>query len=126
MNKVFLIGNLTRDPETAATATGKNVCRFSIATDRRAKDKDGNKIADFHSIVCFGQTAENCAKYLSKGRKVGVVGELQYSQYEKDGIKKTSTAIVANEVEFLSPAQHQEKLDDIAHGMTDYDGDLPF
>ena len=125
MNRVFLIGNLTNDPQSSVTATGVNVCRFSLATDRR-KSKDGQSITDFHNIVTFGKTAETCGRYLAKGRKVCVVGELQYSQYEKDGQKRTSTAIVANDVEFLSKVEHQEKMDDMVQGMTDYEGSLPF
>lgn len=122
MNKVYLIGNLTRDPESAATSTGKTVCRFSIATDRRQKDADGKPITDFHSIVAFGKLGDSCFQYLKKGNKAAVIGELQYSKYEKDGEKRTSTAIVASDVEFLTPKTVQKSLE----GFEDYDGDLPF
>lgn len=120
MNKVILIGNLANEPQTAATASGKNVCRFTVATDRRSKEK----VTDFHSIVAFGKTADICGQYLKKGNKVAVIGELQYSTYEKDGIKRTSTAVIVNSVEFLTKMEKQEQLS--AEDLNDYKGDLPF
>ena len=103
MNKVFLIGNLSKDPELRTTNSGTSVCTFSIAVNRR-KDKDGNSTADFFSIVAWRQLAELCGKYLAKGRKVSVVGELQNRSYEaNDGTKRHVTEIVANEIEFLTP-----------------------
>lgn len=97
MNNVVLIGRLTRDPETRYTSdTQMAVTRFSLAIDR-GKDKG----ADYPSIICFGKTAENCEKYLKKGRMVGIHGRIQTGSYEKDGHKVYTTDIVADRVEFL-------------------------
>ena len=127
MNKVFLIGNLSKDPELRTTNSGKSVCTFSIAVNRR-KDKDGNSTADFFSIVAWRQLAELCGKYLAKGRKVSVVGELQNRSYEaNDGTKQHVTEIVANEIEFLTPKGESKEQANFAEGFTEIDGsDLPF
>ena len=102
MNKIILIGNLTRDPESGTTPSGVSYCRFSVAVNRRFS-KDGNE-ADYFNIVTWRGVAESCAKSLSKGRKVGVVGSLQIRNYEtQDGAKRTSVEVIADEVEFLSP-----------------------
>ena len=127
MNKVFLIGNLSKDPELRAANSGTSVCTFSIAVNRR-KDKDGNSTADFFSIVAWRQLAELCGKYLAKGRKVSVVGELQNRSYEaNDGTKRHVTEIVANEIEFLTPKGESKEQANFAEGFTEIDGsDLPF
>lgn len=127
MNKVFLIGNLSKDPELRTTNSGTSVCTFSIAVNRR-KDKDGNSTADFFSIVAWRQLAELCGKYLAKGRKVSVVGELQNRSYEaNDGTKRHVTEIVANEIEFLTPKGESKERANFAEGFTEIDGsDLPF
>ncbi len=110
MNKVILIGNLTRDPELSETPSGVAVCRFSIAVSRDYADSDGNRETDFFNITVWRRRAENCGKYLKKGNKVAIVGSLQNRSYEdKDGIKKTVTDVVANEVEFLTPKQTEEE-----------------
>jgi len=103
MNKVILIGNLTRDPElTNVGSDGISVCRFAIAVNRRAK-KDGTREADFFNISAWRGLGENCAKFLTKGQKVGVTGEIQIRNYDdKDGNKRTAVDIIADEVEFLS------------------------
>ena len=102
MNKVYLIGNLTRDPEMRATATGIEVCNFSIAVNRR-KDANGNQMTDYFNIVAWRQLATLCGKFLMKGKKVAVVGSIQQRNWEKDGVKHTAYDIVADEVEFLTP-----------------------
>ena len=104
MNKVFLIGNLTRDPELTETPSGIAVCRFSIAVSRDYANSEGNRETDFFNITVWRGRAENCGKYLKKGNKVAVVGSLQTRSYEdKDGIKRNVTDIVASDVEFLTP-----------------------
>jgi single-strand DNA-binding protein len=104
MNKVILIGNLTRDPELSETSNGIAVCKFGIAVSRDYANADGNREADFFNITVWRGRAENCGKYLKKGNKVAVIGSLQNHSYEdKDGIKRNVTDIVANEVEFLTP-----------------------
>ena len=104
MNKVILVGNLTRDPELSETPSGVAVCRFAIAVTRDYANSDGNRETDFFNITVWRGRAENCGKYLKKGNKVAVVGSLQNRSYEdKDGIKRNVTDIVASEVEFLTP-----------------------
>ena len=103
MNKVYLIGNLTRDPELSETGSGIKVCRFAIAVNRTYSNNDGERMTDFFNITVWRNQAENCGRYLKKGSKVAVVGSLQNRSYEdKDGVKRNVTDIVANEVEFLS------------------------
>ncbi len=103
MNKVYLIGNLTRDPELAETGSGIKVCRFSIAVNRTYRSSDGERQTDFFNITVWRNQAENCGRYLKKGSKVAIVGALQNRSYEdKDGVKRNVTDIVADEVEFLS------------------------
>lgn len=103
MNKVWLIGNLTRDPELSETSSGVALCKLAIAVNRTFVNADGNRDADFFNITVWRGQAENCGKFLKKGSKVSIVGSLQNRSYEdKDGNKRTVTEIVANEVEFLS------------------------
>ena len=103
MNKVTLVGNLTRDPELTTTNSGVSVCRFSIAVQRRFANADNGPQADFFNIVVWRNQAENCSKFLKKGSKCGIVGRLQNSSYEaSDGTKRYATDIVADEVEFLN------------------------
>lgn len=104
MNKVYLIGNLTRDPEMRSTTTGVSVCNFSIAVNRRFKDADGKQQTDFFNIVAWRQLADLCGKFLMKGKKVAIFGSIQTRTYEdKTGKKCTAFDIVADEVEFLTP-----------------------
>ncbi|MBO5927252.1 MAG: single-stranded DNA-binding protein [Clostridia bacterium] len=115
MNKVILVGNLTRDPELSETPSGIAVCRFSIAVSRDYANNEGNREADFFNITVWRGRAENCGKYLKKGNKVAVVGSLQTRSYEdKDGIKRNVTDIIASEVEFLTPKNSQADDGDTA------------
>jgi single-strand DNA-binding protein len=108
MNKVFLIGNLVRDPEVRATQSGISVCNFTVAVNRRFKKENGEQETDFLNVIAWRQLAELCSKYLAKGRKVAVTGSIQTRTYEaKDGSKRTAWDIVADEVEFLSPQNQQ-------------------
>lgn len=101
MNKIFLIGNLTRDPEVSTTASGIPMCRFSIAVNRRFS-KDENNSTDFFNVVAWRGVAESCGKVLSKGRKVAVSGSIQIRNYEaQDGTRRQAVDIVADEVEFM-------------------------
>ena len=119
MNKVILIGNLTRDPELTETPSGVAVCRFSTAVSREYANADGARETDFFNITVWRGRAENCGKYLKKGNKVAVVGSLQNRSYEdKDGIKRNVTDVVANEVEFLTPKNAQGDVDDNAPVVT--------
>lgn len=103
MNKVYLIGNLTRDPEISTTTSGISVCRMSIAVSRRFANAEGGRDTDFFNVTAWRGTADNCAKFLKKGNKIAVSGSIQTRNYEKaDGTKGFSVDIVADEVEFLS------------------------
>ena len=104
MNRVILIGNLARDPELRTTQSGISTCSFTIAVNR-PRSKDGTQATDFIPIVTWRNTAESCAKYLFKGKKVAVDGRMQVRTYEaKDGTKRYVTEVIAETVEFLSPA----------------------
>jgi single-strand DNA-binding protein len=103
MNKVILIGNLTKDPELTTTNNGISVCKFAIAVSRRFVGASGERETDFLNIVVWRGQAENCHKYLKKGSKCAVVGTIQSRSYDaQDGTKRYITEIVAEEVEFLS------------------------
>ncbi len=113
MNKVYLIGNLTRDPELAETPSGIAVCRFSIAVNRNYTGGDGQRETDFFNITVWRNQAENCGKYLKKGSKVAIIGSLQNRSWEdKDGIKRSVTDIIASEVEFLTSRNAQDGFED--------------
>ena len=112
MNKVYLIGNLTRDPELAETNSGIKVCRFAIAVNRNYSSSDGERQTDFFNITVWRTQAENCGRYLKKGSKVAIVGSLQNRSYEdKEGVKRNVTDIVANEVEFLSTRSNGDEIE---------------
>lgn len=102
MNNIYLIGNLCHTPELRATKNGKEVCNLSLAVNRRARGADGKQVTDFFSVQVWGALAVNCEKYLAKGRKIAVIGEMHSRQYDaKDGSKRTAWEVVASEVEFL-------------------------
>ena len=104
VNKVILIGNLGRDPELRYTQGGSAVANFTLATNERWRDKDGNnqERTEWHRIVVWGRTAENCAQYLQKGRSVYIEGRLQTREWEdKDGNKRNTTEVNALNVQFL-------------------------
>ncbi len=102
LNKIILIGRLTRDPELRYTPSGTAVCNFSLAVERNYTNRDGEKEVDFIDIVVWRRQAENCANHLAKGRLVAVEGRLQLSSYEnKEGQKVRVTEVVANNVQFL-------------------------
>ena len=121
MNKVMLIGNLTKDPEPGTTANGIAYCKMSIAVNRDFADASGERQADFFNIMSWRGLAENCKKYLSKGKKIAVSGRVETRTYEQDGVKKYATDIVADNIEFLTP-----KADQSASPAEIVDEDLPF
>lgn len=109
MNQIILIGRLTKDPELKYTSSGIAVCSFTLAVNRPFA-KEGDQQADFITIQTWRKLAENCAKYLSKGRQVGVNGRLQIRSYDgNDGERHWMTEVVADNVEFLSDGQKREK-----------------
>lgn len=125
MNSVQIIGRLTKDPQVSYISdTQTAVARFSIAINR-GKDKDGNdKGADFPSVVVFGRQAENCERYLSKGKLVGIEGRLQTGAYKKDGRTIYTTDVIASRVEFLE--WDSKEKSEIPSGFKAIEEDVPF
>ncbi len=104
INRVQLIGNLGQDPEMRTTGSGMAVCSLSIATTHRKKTQSGDyeDQTEWHRVQCFGKTAENAGKYLSKGRQVYVEGRLQTRKWQdKEGKDRWTTEVVCNELKFL-------------------------
>lgn len=114
LNKVILIGNLTRDPELRYTPQGNAVCNFGLATNRQWTTDDGQKHeeAEFHNIVVWNKLAEIVAEFLKKGRQAYVEGRLSTREWEgQDGQKRRTTEVIANEVIFLGGAPRGDDLD---------------
>ncbi len=102
LNKVILIGRLTKDPDAKFLPSGMAVATFTLAVDRTFKSKDGERGTDFVPVVCFSKTAELAGKYLEKGRQTAVSGRIQTRTYDaKDGTKRYVTEVVADEITFL-------------------------
>ena len=103
MNKCILIGYLASDPELRTTQSGITQCSFRLAVQRRYMSANGEREADFIQIICWRQTAENCARYLTKGSRAAVDGSIQTRSYTaQDGTKRYVTEVIADSVEFLS------------------------
>ena len=141
MNKVFLIGNLTRDPELSETPSGVAVCHFSIAVNRNYQSGDGERQTDFFNCVAWRGLGETIARYTKKGKKVAIAGTIQTRTYENNqGVKVPAIDIVAQDVEFLSPKDGGDGFDDVPPANVgasaprrkptlqpmDDDGDIPF
>jgi single-strand DNA-binding protein len=112
MNRVFVMGNLGGDPELRKTANNTAVVSMNVATKEFRPEKDGTRqeYTEWHRIVVWGRQAENCAKYLTKGRPVFVEGRLQTRSWEdKSGVKRYTTEIVANNVQFLGTGANREQ-----------------
>ena len=131
MQRIVIIGNLTADPVLRATPSGTSVCSFTLAVSRRFPGADGQRETDFFRVNAWRGLAETCHKYLAKGKKAAVIGELQARTYTaNDGTTRLSLDVSADEVEFLSPKEEEkprqmtpadpEKFDDISSD------DLPF
>ncbi|CAN5617377.1 single-stranded DNA-binding protein [soil metagenome] len=103
VNQVFLMGNLTRDPELRQIPSGQSVVSFSLALNRSYKDQSGEwkEATDYIDCVAWAQLAERIAQYLSKGRRCLVQGRLQYRSWEQDGQKRSKVEVIANDVTFL-------------------------
>ena len=141
MNKVFLIGNLTRDPEHTETAGGVSVCHFSIAVNRSYTSSDGERQTDFFNVTAWRGLADTVARYTKKGSKVAVSGSIQLRNYEDNqGVRRTAVDIIAQDIEFLSSrttsgddfyetpsagATPSEKKKPALQSFDD-DGDIPF
>lgn len=110
MNRVFIIGNLTHDPEMRVTQSGINVCSFSVAVNRRRAGDQQQPQADYFRVSAWRGLAENCQKYLAKGRKVAVTGPVSVSTYQaQNGTTRATMEISADDVEFLSPRSEQQE-----------------
>lgn len=109
MNKIFIVGNLTRDPDLRSVNASNgpiSVCEFTVAVNRRTRGNDGQNEADFFRVTAWRQLGENCKKFLAKGRKVAVTGSVSASAYMgNDGSPRASMDIQADDVEFLTPRQ---------------------
>ncbi|MEK6545348.1 MAG: single-stranded DNA-binding protein [Nitrospinota bacterium] len=133
LNKVFLMGNLTRDPELRYTPSGSAVASFGLAVNR--KYKQGEEIKDetcFIDITVWGKQAENCAEYLSKGRGILVEGRLSYRTWEtEEGQKRSKIEVVANNVQFLprggeQPVSKGAETGDLTPEKESVENDVPF
>lgn len=115
MNKVILIGNLTKDPELSTTTNGVSLCKFTLAVPRKYTGANGERTADFLQIIVWRGTADNCYKYLKKGSKAAVTGSIQTRVYDTpEGNRRYMSEIVADDVEFISTKNA---------GGDDYDGE---
>lgn len=137
MNKVILIGRLTKDPELTTTQNDVKRCGFTLAVDRRFTDKDGNRQADFISCTAWRSTAEFIGKYFGKGKKIGIVGSLQSRTYDaQDGTKRYVTEVNVDEAEFVEskaaessaqqPAPYTPGHAEAAMTEEELDDQLPF
>lgn len=124
INRVNISGNLTRDPELRATTGGTQVLSFGMAVNDRRKNQQTGEWEDYPNFVdctMFGSRAEKVSRYLSKGCKVAVEGKLRYSQWERDGQKRSKLEVIVEEIEFMSRQQAAEPAPSDA-----YDEDIPF
>jgi len=132
LNKVMLIGYLGNNPEVRYTSNGTPVCNFSIATSDKWTDKesgDKKEKTEWHRIVAWRKLGENCGEYLSKGRQVYVEGKLRTRPWEKDGITRYTTEIVASDVQFLgkrSDGRDSTPLPEAPPVDNNKDDDIPF
>lgn len=130
MNKLIIIGNLTKDPELSETSSGISYTKFTVAVSRNYTNLDGERETDFFDITAWRERAELCVKYLRKGNKVGIVGSVQFRTYEDDdGNKRKITEIKVDEIEFLTPKSSSEEAKPSKKGkpqLEETDEDLPF
>lgn len=129
LNRVVLIGRLTRDPELKYVPSGLPVASFSLAVERLYTNKDGEKEVDYIPVVTWRKQAENCANYLGKGSLVAVDGHMQVRTYEQDGQRRYITEVVAENVRFLDRKGNKsgpEKYEGYQGREVDSDEDIPF
>ena len=133
MNKLTIIGNLTKDPELRTTTSGISVCSFTVAVNRRGQQQEGMPTADYFKVTAWRERGENCAKFLQKGKKVCVVGPVEVETYTaNDGTTRAQLKVTADEIEFLSqrisdgPVPQEPRLDKATgFEQVEYD-ELPF
>ena len=142
MNKIYLIGNLTRDPELVETPSGVQRCRFSIAVNRNYRSPDGERQTDFFNCTAWRAQAENISRYTRKGNKICVIGSVEMREYEDNtGARRTAVDVIVQDFEFLTPKNDDSSSFDNAEPAPrataapkrkpqlqpmDDDGDIPF
>lgn len=135
VNKAILIGRLGHPPSLQETNGGTQICKFSVATEHSQKvDGDWQKATTWHNVVCFGKTAESCKKYLDKGSLAYIEGRIENDTYEKDGIKRHVSRVIADQVRFLGGRQNYDsegRPDNPTYsgnpqGVSFEDDDIPF
>jgi len=136
INKVLISGNLTRDPELRATASGMPVLGLGVAVNDRRKNQSTGEWEDYPNFIdctMFGTRAESISNFLSKGSKVAIEGKLRWSQWERDGQKRSKLEVIIDEIEFLSArdsSSHSHQLREVeippAPEISVYDEDIPF
>lgn len=130
MNKVELVGRLTKEPEVKLTQNQTPFCNFTVAVDRRFKDQNGNRQADFINCVAWKQTAQFIQKYFHKGNRIGICGCIQTRNYEdQNGQKVYITEVIAEEAEFVETQKQTTQPDNQTEPETsapEETGDLPF
>lgn len=133
VNKVILIGHLGSDPEMRYTANGTAIAKFRLATNESYVDKSGNRQeqTEWHLVTAWGKLAEICGQYLAKGKQVFIEGRLRTTSYEKDGIKRYTTEIVARDMQMLGggaerPGLRDEQPFPAPPGEPDGGDDFPF
>lgn len=124
LNKVILIGRLTKDPVEHNTQTGHKAVRFTLAVDRNFKDTNGNRQADFISAVAWNQLADLISKYCKKGKEIAIVGRLQTGSYTgQDGQKRYTTDVVVEEVQLLADPKDSKNNDNNSNSNDDFNFD---
>ncbi len=141
MNKVFLIGNLTRDPELRETPSGVAMCRFAIAVQRPYSSQDGERQTDFFECTAWRGLGETISRFTKKGNKVAVSGSIQIRNYEDNqGVRRTAVDVIVQDCEFLTPKSASDSFDDVSEAprasaaprkkatlqAMDDDSDIPF
>ncbi len=134
INRVVLTGNLTRDPEVRRTQSGMAIMSFGLAVNDRRKNSQTGEWEDYANFIdctMFGTRAEAVSNYLSKGSKIGLEGKLRWSQWERDGQKRSKLEVIADEIEFLSPKKQQQQPNYVADAefqevTSVYDEDIPW
>ena len=131
MNRLIIVGNVSKDPELRTTPTGKQVCVFNVAVNRRQtaamRQNNQQPEADFFRVSAWDQMGENCQKYLTKGKKVGVVGAVSVHAYQTSkGEAAATMEVLAQEVEFLSPKSETDGMTKVNLADNPFTGELPY
>lgn len=126
MNKVQLVGRMIKEPDLKQTQAQKPYCAFTVAVDRKFKDANGQRQADFITCVAWNQTANFIAKYFHKGNRIGIAGSIQTRSYEKDGQKVFITEVVVEEAEFVESAGNGEAKTEAKAEAKPSNDEMPF